>query len=413
MPGEKVLIVEDDISTRNLLMKFIAKEGFEVVEAADCRDGFEKIEREKPDIVITDFKMPQGSGLDIIRAAKKAVTGAQAILVTAFGEVDTAILALREGVIDYIKKPIDLEELASALGLAREKVAEYKKHVPFPVILIAEDDEATRVSLAKEFSKNDWKVMEAKDGEDALRVFKGTRVDVAVLDIKMPHKDGLEVLHQMRKLTSDFEAIMVTGYGDEDSVIKALKDGAINFVKKPIDIGVLELFIQESLEILRMKRILRYRSRELELVKNVLARISTAEGIVVDVIAPQENLSPAFARGLLDLIPMGLVLVDENLEIYYMNKPMCLALEGEGMKLGESCANKLKKVGIHDLPYEKLVSAVRAAFNKEGGSVETIRIGEWAYISLVKLQLVQDEKRKDIVLLAIRGERGGAAKTSS
>ena len=405
MANLKVLIVEDDETARRMLVKFVQKEDFDVVEAEDAAVGIQKIDTEKPDLVISDFKMPRGNGLDIIRHAKKVNPMCQTILVTAFGELDTAIMALREGVLDYLKKPLDLDALSLALGRGRARLNELKNIESFPTLLIVEDDEDARRVLVKAMTKEGWRVEEAANGDDALLKFKLKKFDIVILDIRMPGKDGLTTLAEMRDLTKDFEAIVVTGYGDEASVLFALKNGAINFVKKPVDIEQLEVFLRKALSELNLKRAIRFRNRDLELAQHVIARIATQEGVILDLISTDENISRGLVNAILDHVPMGLIVVNGNREIKYANKPVAVAMQGSVKLFDPAFVQGLEKLGIKGMACETLTAAIEKILNGDANVMETLKVGQWAYINLVKLVLAQNDFRENVVLILTRGER--------
>lgn len=274
-----ILIIEDDESQRNQLARIVHKEGFEVMTAENGRIGLEIFERDHPDIILTDLRMPEIDGMEVMHRIKRSTPHVQVILVTAFGDSDTVITALREGVLDYLKKPLDLELLSIVLGKAKEKVAEYKKTVPCPSLLIAEDEESARIGLRKMLEKEGWVIFEARDGEEAIAVFGRTKIDIVLLDIQMPKKGGLQALQEMREISDDFEVIVFTGYGDESTVVQAMRGGAINFIKKPVDLDQLTLLVEKAFEKLKISRSLKYRTHELEL----------TDEVIVDLIAKQHN----------------------------------------------------------------------------------------------------------------------------
>jgi len=274
MPEFKVLLLEDDDAARNLLARAIKKEGYTVLSAENGRIGMEIFEKEKPQIIISDLKMPEMSGLEVLKNVKKISPTTQFILMTAFGDLDTAIEALKEGALDYIKKPIELDLVNVALGRAKERIAEEDKYYAFfPNILIAEDDETTRLMLTRVLTKEGWKVIEAVDGEQAISVFQQNKIDIVLTDLKMPKLDGLSALHEMRKINQDFESIIITGFGDESSAIKAMHEGAMNFLKKPIDLENLAVLIEKAIEKLNLTRSLKYRTREVELANQIITNI--------------------------------------------------------------------------------------------------------------------------------------------
>ncbi|MBC8231855.1 response regulator [bacterium] len=406
MEEYKVLVIEDDETAREQLAKVIQKEGFEVVMAEDGRVGLEMFKNEHPEIVITDLKMPGIDGLEVMRKVRRFSTNVPIILITAYGETDTAISALREGALDYLKKPLDLELLILALGRAREKIIEYKKAPPFPNLLLADDEEMTRRRLARVLEKEDWKVFQASDGEEALNVFQQTKIDIVLLDIKMPKKDGIQTLHEMRNITANFEAIILTGYGDESSAIQAMRDGAINFLKKPIDLDQMVVSVEKAIEKLTSDRALKYRIRELELAQEIIAKITTEKEIVVDVRKHIPKQVRDFAQKLLDAMPVGLVVLDKEMKIWYANRHLAGIIEYQGEQIDEEFVQRLGEVGgIRELSYDSLMYTVNKLFESPIGTLESISIGKDAYLTLATMTILGDEKKENVVLILLRGER--------
>lgn len=265
----KVLIVEDDVAGRKQLAKVIQKEGFEVITAGDGGEGLETLKEELPEIVVTDLKMPGMDGLEFISKARSLAPNIKIILATAFGETDVAIAALREGVLAYLKKPIDLDLLVAALEKASQEIAECRRTPPFPALLVVEDERTTRRFLVRALEKDDWEVLQAADGKEAMDIFRKSKIDIVLLDLMMPEKDGLQTLNEMRSLTHDFEAIILTGHGDESSAIRAMRDGVASFLEKPVESGRLINVIEVALGKLNARRVLKYREwdfqRQMEL----------------------------------------------------------------------------------------------------------------------------------------------------
>lgn len=406
----KVLVIEDDETAREQLAKFIRKEEYQVLVAENGRAGLELYKKELPEIVITDLKMPGGvDGLEVMHTIKRISPHAQIVIITAYGETDTVICALREGALDYIKKPLDLDQLTVALGRAREKVMEYKKAAVFPSLLLADDDDAIRVRVARVLEKEGWKVLPVADGEEAIDVFEETKIDIALLDIKMPKKDGLAALHEMRKISTDFEAIILTGYGDESSAIQAMRDGAINFLKKPIDLDQMILAVEKAIEKLHSDRALKYRTRELELATQIIGRITSENKFFIDLSRRVPKSTRDFARKLLETIPLSLFVLNKDMRILYINRDFARSLEYQPERVDEEFVKKLGKVGIKDLSYDSLISSFNNLSAAKNGIVETMSTGKYSYITLVPMRIMHEGKEEDSVLITMRGERGQAS----
>jgi two-component system response regulator AtoC len=118
----KVLVIEDDGIALTRLAREIKKEGFCVVTAENGRIGVELLEKECPQIVLSDLKMPEMSGMEVLKKVKQVSPSTLFILMSSYGDMDTVIEAFREGAFDYIKKPIDLDLLTQILKRAKEEV---------------------------------------------------------------------------------------------------------------------------------------------------------------------------------------------------------------------------------------------------------------------------------------------------
>jgi DNA-binding NtrC family response regulator len=119
--GPKLLVIDDEAGILDMLTIVFEKEGYRVAGAKSCKDGLGKLETELPDLVLTDLKMPDGSGFDVLSKAKELMPQTPVVMITAFTSTKTAIEALKQGAYDYISKPFDVEELKHVVGRALER----------------------------------------------------------------------------------------------------------------------------------------------------------------------------------------------------------------------------------------------------------------------------------------------------
>ena len=115
----RILVVDDERSMRELLAIVLRREGYEVLLAENGRSAIDLLGREPVDILISDIKMPDLSGVDVLRAAKKIDQDILGIMITAFASTETAVEAMRLGACDYLSKPFDIDLLKMKV---REKV---------------------------------------------------------------------------------------------------------------------------------------------------------------------------------------------------------------------------------------------------------------------------------------------------
>jgi DNA-binding NtrC family response regulator len=108
---EPLLLVEDKNELRTMLRKALERSGYTVDEAPDGTAAIQKVRARRYLLVITDLKMPGASGLDVLRETKQADAAIPVILLTAFGSVEEAVTAMKEGAFDFLQKPVDLDHL--------------------------------------------------------------------------------------------------------------------------------------------------------------------------------------------------------------------------------------------------------------------------------------------------------------
>jgi len=113
-----ILIVEDDAEMREMLREALVDDGYTVETAPGGRAGIERVKRGGVDLVISDVKMPDLDGLDMLREIKAQDPSPYVITVTAFGSIDTAIRAVKLGAFDYITKPFEVDQLILAVEKA-------------------------------------------------------------------------------------------------------------------------------------------------------------------------------------------------------------------------------------------------------------------------------------------------------
>ena len=120
-------------------------------------------------------------------------------------------------------------------------------------ILIVDDEEKFTEILSQRLSRKNYLVETANSGSLALKIIESKEFDAAIFDIKMNGMDGLELLVKAKKVQPNIEVIMLTGYADVDTAIKAMKNGAYDYLIKPIKPVELELILDKALEKKKLK----------------------------------------------------------------------------------------------------------------------------------------------------------------
>jgi len=140
-----ILLVEDKQSLRRVLSLTLENAGYTVTECADARSAVSEISTTRHRLVLTDLRMPNGSGLDVLRATQAADPDVPVILMTAFGSIDEAVQAMKDGAHDFLQKPVDsnhllllVERALQQSGLRTENILlreEWARRYGFPRIL--------------------------------------------------------------------------------------------------------------------------------------------------------------------------------------------------------------------------------------------------------------------------------------
>ncbi len=155
-------------------------------------------------------------------------------------------------------------------------------------VLIVDDEKAIRNVLKDILSVEGYKVEEASDGEEGLK--KITNVDVVLCDIKMPKVDGIEFLEKALEINPELPIIMISGHGNIDTAVEAVKKGAFDYISKPPDLNRLLITIRNATDRNKLSKETKVLKRK---VKKVEEMVGQSEGILkiretIDKVAPTE-----------------------------------------------------------------------------------------------------------------------------
>ncbi|MFL5402541.1 MAG: sigma-54-dependent transcriptional regulator [Gemmatimonadales bacterium] len=145
MSGSTVLIVDDERTLARAVKAFLSEAGYEAEVAADAEQAIEMLPRLRPDVVFADVRLPGMSGIDLLRRIREFDAAIPVIIMTAYGTIEGAVEAVKLGAFDYMKKPVDLEELklladrARQTALMKQELSYYRRkaasEIPFAGIL--------------------------------------------------------------------------------------------------------------------------------------------------------------------------------------------------------------------------------------------------------------------------------------
>lgn len=130
--------------------------------------------------------------------------------------------------------------------------------------LLLVDDEVDIIIFLKQLLKDEgYSSVTANSGQEALQIVKNEPIDILITDIRMPEMDGIELIDKVSKIDKNIHTIMLTGHGDIDTAIQAMKTGSLNYLRKPVNFEELLITIRQGLAISVLRENLEDRTNDL------------------------------------------------------------------------------------------------------------------------------------------------------
>jgi DNA-binding NtrC family response regulator len=240
---KNILIVEDEMSIRESLRSWLADLGYQVEVAQEGEEALKRIGAEDFDLLILDLRLPGKDGLQVLKEARAKKPKLCGIIITAYPSVGKAVEAMKGGAVDFLPKPIDLSHLER---LVREKTE--PAGAPMKPILIVDDEASMRESLRDWLTDSGYPVEISPDGETALNLISEKDYGLLILDLKLPGKNGIEVLKEARQRHPGLKGIIITAFPSVDTAVEAIREGAIDYLPKPFTLSELERLVAENIE---------------------------------------------------------------------------------------------------------------------------------------------------------------------
>jgi len=189
----KILIIDNDPDSRKIITGFLKDQGYETIEASTGEEGVQMARTQSPGMVILEISLTGTlTGWDVI-ALLKASPETKDIIIIVISILDEKNKGYSLGAVDYLVKPIDRKILLESIERFRKAASGLSK------VLVVDDDESTRMFFKSVLEKNNWTVIEAGNGQEAIEQLKHVVPDVILLDLMMPVMDGFDFLDYFRK----------------------------------------------------------------------------------------------------------------------------------------------------------------------------------------------------------------------
>ncbi|WP_017294951.1 response regulator [Geminocystis herdmanii] len=187
---KKILVIDDDISTHDVISRYLANGNFEITSTTDPSEALQLARKIQPNVIILDVVMPKIDGWSVL-SELKADSELSSIPVIMATFLSDRTMGYTLGATDYLTKPLNQNQLKTIL----DKYNTFSEKT----IMIIDDDETTRKMMRRLLEKEDWEVVEAQDGEDGLNKVKIHAPQLILLDLMMPKIDGFQFVNLLRQ----------------------------------------------------------------------------------------------------------------------------------------------------------------------------------------------------------------------
>ena len=234
MANERVLILEDDLASLNLVSKQLTAAGYRMIPVVDGRQAIATCRSSPPDLVVCDLGMPGMDGFEFIRQLRQEQSNTPIVVISGLGR-DKGEVALAAGANAFLPKPVDRELLVSTVEkeivAARMRAHGTRKH-----IMVLEDEPMVQRLLRATLELAGYRVTSVENGTAALEIVENDPPDLVVCDIMVPGIDGIQLSTKLRR-EYDYKApiLVVSGQTQEKYRRATLDAGANFFLAKPFE----------------------------------------------------------------------------------------------------------------------------------------------------------------------------------
>jgi two-component system, cell cycle response regulator len=259
MNNKKILVVEDNVLNMKLVRSLLKLGEYEVLEADDGEKGLLMMREHRPVMVLMDIQLPGMNGLEVTTLMQKdpILRMIPVVALTSHAMEGDEERAIKVGCAGYVTKPIDTRSFLKTIQQylpADNKAPIQHQHPPqkdttistvaaksdsnyLPKVLIVDDEPLNTKLLAALIPSDQYSVLCAYNGPEALEIAEKFRPELILLDVMMPNMDGYEVTLKLKSMptTNHIPIIMITALQDLEDKAKALEVGAEEFLSKPVN----------------------------------------------------------------------------------------------------------------------------------------------------------------------------------
>jgi len=239
-----VMVIDDDIAIRELLYRILTKKDYEVTTAIGAEQALQLLEKNKPDLIVVDFKMPGMDGLSFVKKVRSSDKNLPIIMLTGFNDELVELEAKKAGVQAFLRKDMGINLFTESVNkLIDPKRLAQKLNAKREYIMVVDDDPDIRSLLKRFLEKKDYEVSSFGTAEEALDEINKRKPGLVLMDINLPGMDGITALKKLKEKHADIGVIMISGNTELETAKQSVSMGAYDYIMKPFNMEYLELCV--------------------------------------------------------------------------------------------------------------------------------------------------------------------------
>jgi DNA-binding NtrC family response regulator len=253
----RILFVDDEERIlRSLALQF--RREYEVLTESDPRRALERLKSERVQIIVSDQRMPQMSGAELLAQAREIAPDTLRILLTGYSDLDAAVEALNSGgIFRYLTKPWDQQEMAftlrQAAQIAARQLQEPKVLMAIPQaalnVLLLDEDAPTLAVVAEFCVAGGHRLLRAASLSEAVALLNSQPIDLLVSDLQVAGEDTAPLLKSLAQAHPRLLSLVVTPFCDTQALLKLINEAQIfRYLPKPIRRGLFDKGLQAAAE---------------------------------------------------------------------------------------------------------------------------------------------------------------------
>ena len=233
-----ILVVDDEPDICANLRDILSEFGYQVDTARSVASALELVDRGSYDVALLDLKMPGMSGVELYKEIKRRSSETVAIIISAYASTFSANEALEAGAWRVLAKPVDITQVMQCIDETMDQ----------PIVMLVDDDEELCASLWDVLRSQGFRVKLAHNVADASAALESQECQVAIVDLRLPGGDGLEICARVREKNPRAKTILITGHRSELDQRAGQFPAVDATCYKPFDVGQLLATMRRLME---------------------------------------------------------------------------------------------------------------------------------------------------------------------